>query len=126
MTNIAIKVYIQKQKQVQGVVSWRCLYRRKVVGDARRIYKKARENAVIELYLARNLLGSRQYTCRNIVQSKKYPVRIGGSASIVQFYVHLFVEHTIVFVDIGDVAFFLVETLPREFAFLVDAKNLRY
>ena len=30
------------------------------------------------------------------------------------------------FVDIGDVPFFLVETLPREFAFLVDAKNLRY
>jgi hypothetical protein len=31
-----------------------------------------------------------------------------------------------VFVDIGDVAFFLVETLPRKFAFLIDAKNLRY
>jgi hypothetical protein len=31
-----------------------------------------------------------------------------------------------VFVDIGNVAFFLVETLPRKFAFLVDAKNLRY
>jgi hypothetical protein len=30
-----------------------------------------------------------------------------------------------VFVDIGDVAFFLVETLPRKFAFLVDAKNLK-
>jgi hypothetical protein len=39
--------------------------------------------------------------------------------------IHLFVEHAIVFVDIGDIAFFLVETLSREFAFLVDAKNLR-
>ena len=29
------------------------------------------------------------------------------------------------FVDISDVAFFLVETLPRKFAFLVDAKNLK-
>ena len=29
------------------------------------------------------------------------------------------------FVDIGDIAFFLVETLPREFAFLVDARSLR-
>ena len=39
--------------------------------------------------------------------------------------IHLFVEHAIVFVDIGDVAFFFVETLPRKFAFLVDAKNLK-
>ena len=30
------------------------------------------------------------------------------------------------FVDIGDVAFFLVETLPRKFAFFVDAKSFRY
>jgi hypothetical protein len=30
-----------------------------------------------------------------------------------------------VFVDIGDVAFFLVETLPRKFAFLVDAKEFK-
>lgn len=44
-------------------------------------------------------------------------------ASIVRSCIHLFVEHAIVFVDISDVAFFLVETLSREFAFLIDAKN---
>ena len=82
-----------------------------------------KKNAIIELYLARNLPGSRLYTCRNIVQSTRKPVRIGRRASVVQFYIYLFVEHAVVFVDIGDVAFFLVETLPREFALLVDAKN---
>ena len=48
--------------------------------------------------------------------------KIGERAS---YIIHLFVEHAIVFVDISDVAFFLVETLPRKFAFLVDAKNLK-
>lgn len=41
------------------------------------------------------------------------------------YNIHLFVEHAIVFVDIGDVAFFLVETLPRKFAFLVNAKEFK-
>ena len=50
-----------------------------------RIYKEAREKAVIELYLARNLPESRQYICRNIVQSRKiYLVRIGGDQDVVQ------------------------------------------
>ena len=91
-----------------------------------RIYKEeAREKAVIELYLARNLPESRQYICRNIVQSRKiYPVRIEAVKLLFKSYhIHLFVEHTIVFVDICDVAFFLVETLPRKFAFLVNAKE---
>lgn len=82
---------------------------------------EAMKSALKEPYRARNLRESPQCICRSSAQSISPSVILNDYD--IKRATDLFVEYTIVLVDVSNVALFFVETLARELPFLVDAEH---